>query len=431
MPEKKRLEKIRDELYGAMKKCGDASYKDKVMKECMEQFYVEDFEKNLDNNRYLFTFKNGVYDLKNNIFRDGMPEDYLSRVSGVEYKEYGDNSDEMKNIERLLVQWFPDNSIRKFFLDITSDVYVGGNFEKIVAIWSGDGDNGKSVLQNVLEQMLGEYAKTLPTSLITSKRGGADNASPCLHRVGNGVRWTVIDEPESKDVINTGLLKQLTGNDKYYARPLYKEGREIKPMFKICILCNRLPNLSSNEQAVWNRTRVLPFQSTFKKNAPNTFEEQLKEKVFPIDTHFEDKIPEIITVLNYYLLRHRKHNPRHKRETPRAVLEATDRYRSRCDILKQFIDDRIIKCNNDKFVTLHNLYNNKECGFRVWHRDSGQDASLYTKNEVQEQLEKLWGPYEKGKKWKGYRLISLQEMFNEGKFETINDDDESMVLPSM
>ena len=70
MPEKKRLEKLRDELYGAMKKCGDAGYKDKVMKECMEQFYVEDFERNLDNNRYLFVFKNGVYDLKKNIFSD-------------------------------------------------------------------------------------------------------------------------------------------------------------------------------------------------------------------------------------------------------------------------------------------------------------------------------------------------------------------------
>ena len=80
--------------------------------------------------------------------------------------EYMDDSVDIKEIEKLLAQWFPDKSIRKFFLDITSDVYVGGNFEKIVAIWSGDGDNGKSVLQNVLEQMLGEYAKTLPTSLI-------------------------------------------------------------------------------------------------------------------------------------------------------------------------------------------------------------------------------------------------------------------------
>ncbi len=67
----------------------------------------------------------------------------------------------------------------------------------------------------------------------------------------------------------------------------------------------------------------------------------------------------------------------------------------------------------------------------MWHRDSGQDTSMYTKNEVEEQLEKLWGPYEKGKKWKGYRLISMQEMFNEGKFETLDDSNSSIVLPSM
>lgn len=426
LKDKERLEKKIEKLHKIMVRCGDSSFKNNVMRECAEVFYVDKFELKLDSNKYLFGFRNGIYDLKKNEFRNGIPEDYITKVCGVEYKEFKKGCDDIKNLERLLVQWFPDKSIRKYFLDITSDVYVGGNFEKTVAIWSGDGDNGKSILQMVFEQMFGDYAKTLPTSLITGKRTSADSASPCLHRVGNGVRWVVIDEPESHEVINTGLIKQLTGNDKYYSRPLYKEGREIKPMFKMCILCNRLPNLSSNEQAVWNRMRVIPFQSTFKKDAPKSEEEQLKEKVFPKISHFEDLIPDMITVFNYYLLTHRKNNINKKRETPRAVLEATDRYKRRCDIYDQYVEERIVKDQNSK-ISITSLY----ADFKVWFKENVPNQGLSIKNEVKEHFEKKWGDYEKGCKWKGYRLKRIQEEIDDGDVMELTLDDMNNHLPGL
>lgn len=426
LKEKERLEKKIEKLHKIMVKCGDSSFKNNVMRECAEVFYIDKFELRLDSNKYLFGFKNGIYDLKKNVFRSGLPDDYITKTCGVEYKEFKKGCSEMKRLEKLLVQWFPDKSIRRYFLDISSDIYVGGNFEKTVAIWSGDGDNGKSILQMVFEQLLGDYAKTLPTSLITGKRTSADSASPCLHRVGNGVRWVVIDEPESHEVINTGLIKQLTGNDKYYSRPLYKEGREIKPMFKMIILCNRLPNLSSNEQAVWNRMRVIPFQSTFKKDAPKNEDEQLKEKVFPKIAHFEDIIPEIITVFNYYLLAHRKANLNKKREIPRAVLEATDRYKRRCDIYDQYVDERIIKDANAK-LSITSLY----ADFKIWFKENVPNQGLSIKNEVKEHFEKKWGQYEKGVKWRGYRLKRVQEEIEDGDVMELTNDDMNVHLPSL
>ena len=91
--------------------------------------------------------------------------------------------------------------------------------------WSGEGDNGKSVTQSIFEQMLGEYAIKLPTSLITGKRTQSSAACPELARSGNGVRWAVIQEPEHKDIINIGILKELSGNDTFYARKLHQNGK--------------------------------------------------------------------------------------------------------------------------------------------------------------------------------------------------------------
>ena len=56
-----------------------APYKNNIMKEAMEVFYDRRFKAKLDQNPYLIGFKNGIYDLKSNIFRCGYPEDFVSK----------------------------------------------------------------------------------------------------------------------------------------------------------------------------------------------------------------------------------------------------------------------------------------------------------------------------------------------------------------
>ena len=197
----------------------------------MEVFYNSKFIDLLDSDRYMIAFKNGVYDLKTNTFREGLPTDYLSISLGVEYKDFTYNDQSVKNIEEFLLKVFPDTSVRTYFLHTSSDVFIGGNADKIVQFWTGDGDNAKSITEELFEKMLGSYAIKLPTSLLTGKRTQASSACPELARAGNGVRWAVLQEPEKTDVINVGLLKELSGNDTFFARRLHENGREVHPMF--------------------------------------------------------------------------------------------------------------------------------------------------------------------------------------------------------
>ena len=158
------------QIYKLIANLKSAPYKNNIMKEAMEVFYDRRFKAKLNQNGHLIAFKNGVYDLKNNIFRDGLPEDFLSKHIPIEYKEYNESDEDVQNVIEFLQKIFPDKSVRTYFLDTYSDIFVGGNPQKKVYLWTGDGDNGKSITQTFFEKMLGELAIKFNTQYFTGKK---------------------------------------------------------------------------------------------------------------------------------------------------------------------------------------------------------------------------------------------------------------------
>ena len=388
-----------------------APFKNNVLRECKEVFYDGDFLKQLDRNPFLVGFKNGVYDLKTHTFREGRPDDYISLQMPINYIEFHHKDKKVADVYDFLEKIFPDKSLRDYFLDNSSDVFIGGNQAKKVWFWSGEGDNGKSVTQSIFEKMLGRYAVKLPTSLIVGKRTASSAACPELVRAGNGVRWAVLQEPDKKDVINIGILKELSGNDSFYARGLFKEGGEMEPMFKLVVICNDPPSIPHSDKATWNRIRVIPFESTFCDDPPATYEEQLKEKKFPKDPFFAEKIPDMVQAFCWILLNHRKDNKR--RLEPEKVKLATQMYKIKNDVYRQFIDECVVEDEKGS-ISLQELY----VFFKEWFRESMPHHTTPTKNEVKEYFIKLWNEPIKTK-WQGYKLKS----FNEDEVVELDDED--------
>lgn len=398
-----------------------APYKNNVMKECMEVFYDPKLRFKLDSNPYLIAFKNGVYDLKNNVFRAGIPEDYISKTMPIQYREFREDDEKVQDVLTFLEQVFPDKSVRQYFMDISSDIFVGGNHEKIVVFWTGEGDNGKSVTQSFFEKMMGELAIKLNTNIITGKKPSAGSTFAELARAGGGVRWAVMEEPDNDEAINVGIFKNLSGNDSFFARDLFERGkdtREIIPMFKLNFICNKLPRIKYADKAVWNRTRVIPFESTFAKdNVPEDYEEQLRQKRFPVDKQFSKKIPNLVEAFAWILLQHRIKIQNKPRIEPEKVRYATEVYKRQNDIYRQFIEESIIE-DSKKTITLIELYNI----FKDWFKDSLPGHTLPVKNEIEEYFTKVWGSPEAGKKWSGYRQRTIQDDLKNGDAFVFNEN---------
>lgn len=399
-----------------------APYKSNVMKECQEVFYDKRFREKLDTNPALFPFNNGIYDLVSNIFRPGRPEDFISNTAPIDYIDFADDDEKVHDVWEYLEKVFPDKSVRKYFVDIASDIFFGGNHQKHVYFLLGEGDNSKSVIQFFFEKMLGKMSIKFNTTVITGKKVQSGSANPELARAGGGVRLATLEEPNSDEMINIGILKNLSGNDSFYARDLFekgKEGREIVPMFKLFFICNKLPKLKYSDKAVWNRIRVIPFESTFCRPddpAPDTYEEQLRQKRFPMDKDFSAKIPDMVQAFAWVLLKHRL--TIRERVEPEKVRMATAVYRKQNDIYRQFIDECVTE-DVDKMLSLTELYSQ----FKDWFKDSLPHHNLPIKNEVEEYFTKIWDEPEKGKKWKGYRIRTLQDDIDDGDVVILEGDD--------
>jgi phage/plasmid-associated DNA primase len=383
------------------------TYKNNVMRECEEVFYREGFIEKLDTNKYLIAVTNGVYDLKKHKCRPGIPDDYLSACIPHKYVEYNTDDEEIEKVMSFLEKVFPDKTLLTYFLDETSDLFLGGNPRKIISVWSGDGDNGKSITDKLVELVLGKrYNVKVPTSLITGKRTQSSQACPELARAGNGVRRIVAQEPNRGAQANVGLLKELSGNDSFFVRGLYSDGADIDPLFMLTIVCNDLPRLSADDPALWNRLRVLLFESNFCDKYPESYEEQLKTKTFPKDPYFADKLPEMCSPFLWLLLNHRKEcvMSNRIRIDPKKVCSATATYRRSNDTYRQYIEECLIN-DGTTVLSLIELFTY----FKEWFKTSFPSLQVPPKIEMEHYLVKRWGAMKPGFKWKGHRARTQKD----------------------
>lgn len=397
-------------------------YKNNIMKEAMEVFYDRRFKQKLDQNPYIIGFKNGVYDLKLNEFRPGRPEDFVNKTIPIDYTEYNESDEIVQNVIEFLVKVFPDETIRTYFLDTYSDIFVGGNKQKKVYMWTGEGDNAKSITQKFFELMLGELAIKFNTQYFTGKKVASGSANPELSRAAPPVRHATMEEPDADEQLNIGELKKLSGGDSYWARDLFERGkstREVFPMFMLTFICNKLPKLKYSDKATWNRIRVIPFEATFVEPGepcPSTLEEQLKQKRFPMDKEFGKNIPGMVSAFAWYLLQWRQKV--NVRVEPEKVREATAIYRRQNDIYRQFIEECIIE-DDSSSLAITEMY----AQFKEWFKEGWPNMSLPIKNEVKEYFDRLWGESERNIKWNGYRIRTLQDDVDCGEVVILDEDD--------
>lgn len=332
-------------------------FKKDVITECAILFYDRDFFQKLDEKRNLLGFENGVLDLDTMTFRDGYPEDFLTFTTKINYFPYNAEDEKIKQVEQFFKDIIPDEHTMIYVLKFLGTCLQGHVPDEKFYIWTGSGGNGKSLTIKLLLDSLGDYGTIIPVSLLTRKRAASNVASPELAKL-KGKRFCVFQEPENDDVIQVGLMKELTGNDKIQARALYGAPVEFYPQFKTLLACNKLPEIPSTDGGTWRRIRVVPFEMSFVDN-PVEINERKKDP--DLRRNMETWHQAFMSILVEY-------NKTFKAEgnsEPKKVTEQTNQYQQKSDLVLEYLNDRLEYGETYKVLS-SDLYDD----FKWWCNDS-------------------------------------------------------------
>jgi P4 family phage/plasmid primase-like protien len=218
--------------------------------------------------------------------------------------------------------------------------------------------NGKSITVEMLNNALGDFAAEVQITLLTRKRPDVTAPNPELART-KGKRFVTLQEPENTDTLQIGYLKSLTGGAKVSTRTLNEKTFEFEPQFKLFLLCNKVPEIPSNDGGTWRRVRVTPYEMKFVDNPTKVYERKadrdLKEKI---------KTDAWKEALLAFLINHYELNVANKPITePQKVLKYTKMYQDISDVYQNFLNDRVQLTNNNRDKLSHKqLYEE----FKTW-----------------------------------------------------------------
>lgn len=251
----------------------------------------------LDDKVNIIALKNGVYDFNERTFRDSYPNDYLSIKSNINYIS-NPKPELMQALISMLSSIFPDKDILDFFIETMSLVMGGRNYEKIVLVWLGKTDTGKSTCQEFIEYVLGEYCGSLPSSMFVGKRNNPHGTTSALSSIGSK-RLLFIQEPEEAK-INSSQLKSLSGNDTLYMREVYQKSTTSRIKAITVIVTNGNIDLSSCDEASLSRIVVVPFLSSFVTTRLN--HKHYQDQCTIADINFKDKLKPLSSAMLHLLV---------------------------------------------------------------------------------------------------------------------------------
>ena len=313
------------------------AFKANVMKECQELFLDEQFTKKVDENRTLLACRNGVFDMETCKFRDGLPEDYVSFSTNIDYdvgKSYKEFK-EWREIDDFLHKIFPIKRVREYQTLHLARCLNGIGNQKFHT-WTGVGSNGKSMLICLMESSLGDYACKVPIALLTQGRNKSGAAAPELIRL-KGRRFVTMQEPDESVPLNTGFMKELTSNEKIIARDLYAGSKsmiEFELQAKLHLACNDKPKINTNDQGTWRRFVVINFISKFIQDpkGPNEYK---------MDMSIERKVKseEWGRCFLAYLIQTYTAHANEDIVPPAEILEYTNEYREESNAIMRFINE--------------------------------------------------------------------------------------------
>ncbi len=275
----------------------------------------------LDRDPWLLACANGTLDLRTGGLRAHDPADLITLSTEIAYQPEATCPRWRTFLDEI---FGGDSELIAFVQRFAGYCLTGDTREHVLAVLHGSGCNGKSTFIAVLKRILGGHAITAAFDTFMRQRDrGPRNDLARLHRA----RLVTAAESGEGRRIDEATVKEITGGDTIAARFLYGEHFEFIPQFKLMLVTNHRPRVDGDDDAIWRRLRLVPFEQSFEGREDRDLTAKL-----------EQELPGILAWAVEGCLAWQQDGLGHAK----AVTRATAEYRKDEDMLGAFLEERCV-----------------------------------------------------------------------------------------
>jgi putative DNA primase/helicase len=247
-------------------------------------------------------------------------------------------------LERIL----PDPEVRAYLARLFGLAMLGKVREHVMPVFAGSGANGKSTLRDALMHAFGDYAIEVDPALLMESKHERHGAFKMRLR---GARLVFTSETSKGRRFDEATVKRLTGGEAIEANLMRENPIQFDPSHLLVMLTNHLPMVSGDDDAIWRRLFVVPFDVVI---PPEERDPTLSDRL---------RI-EAGSVLRWCLdgwtdYEKQGLNP------PDSVLLRTHTYRQSLDVFSLFFAERCAEGGREKAGALYTAWSS-------WCKDNGE-----------------------------------------------------------
>jgi putative DNA primase/helicase len=277
----------------------------------------------LDADNYLLGVGNGVVDLRSARLLPNQPDELITRHADADF----DIGAKCPRWLQFLDEVFDsDQSTIKSVQHLLGYTLTGLTIEEVLIFCVGFGANGKSIFGNVTAAILGDYAKTAPSSMLAARR--TDDHGPRADvAMLAGARLVSVNELPAGLQLDEQMVKQIAGREPISARHLYGDFFTYQPRFTCWVRTNHKPIIKGDDDGIWRRIVILPFRRKFSE----------KER----DPGLEGKLMAERDGILRWMVEGAAHYLKHGLYLSPSMQDERKQYRKDSDLLGEFLEERM------------------------------------------------------------------------------------------
>lgn len=207
----------------------------------------------LDPDPFALNCEAGIIDLRTGTISPHDPARFCTMIAP--FSPSSEGADIWENFLDLVTE--NDSDLKRYLQEVTGMCAIGKIFQEGIILEVGPGRNGKSSFNNAVSRVMGDYAGSIDSSVLTTDR---QNRGPALATL-RGKRLVTCGELEEGQRLSVQTLKRLASTDSLTIEEKYRQPETITPSHHIVLFSNFLPRVGSTDNGTWRRLNVIPFNA--------------------------------------------------------------------------------------------------------------------------------------------------------------------------